>query len=86
MAVELRAIDVERWTRAKAATKAAKAYELERSNALRAVLAAAEEGTVNGRRVVSLRSQTRTTRCAHCQHSETSDPFRVLRAVKEAKS
>ncbi|MGH9249008.1 MAG: YqaJ viral recombinase family protein [Acidimicrobiales bacterium] len=85
-AVAVDPVNVERWLRAKAAATDAAERVRARSNELRAELAGAEEGTVDGRRVVSLRSQTRTTRCAHCQHSETSDPFRVLRVVKEATS
>ena len=49
------------------------------SNRLRAALAEAEEGTVDGKRVVSLRPQTQRRTCHACGHVAESDPFRVLR-------
>jgi len=77
-AVEVRAGWVQHWRDAKDAVKAAKAWEAEESNAIKAHLGDAEEGTVAGQRVVSWRNQTRTTTCPQCDHKTTSE-FRVLR-------
>ena len=78
---------VDVWRSASDAARAAKVHEKEASNRLRAALGDAEEGTVDGRRIVSLRAQTTSRTCPECHHKAVSDPFRVLRfhAPKEAK-
>jgi len=63
---------------AKVDVKAAKADEKRFAAAIQAELGDAEEGTVDGQRVVSWRNQSRTTVCPQCDHKTTSD-FRVLR-------
>ncbi|MCI0637414.1 MAG: YqaJ viral recombinase family protein [Actinobacteria bacterium] len=67
---------------AKRARKAAEEEEAAAGALIRWALKSAEEGTVDGQRAVTLRAQTRTTKCPHCKHEETSDPFRVLRPAK----
>ena len=67
---------------AKRERKAAEEEEAAAGALIRWALKDAEEGTVDGQRAVTLRAQTRTTKCPHCQHEETSDPFRVLRPAK----
>jgi len=75
------------WVAAKRRKRDAETDEKEATNAIRAYLGAAEEGTVGGQRIVTLRSQTRTTTCKHCGATDTSEPFRVLRQTtpKEQK-
>lgn len=78
-AVELDAHLIETWRTRVDRKHDAEALERFAANDLRAKLAEAEEGTVGGRRVVSLRPQTRRTTCRECGHVTESDPFRVLR-------
>jgi putative phage-type endonuclease len=70
---------IDRWREAKSDLKVAEASEKHLSNELRASLGEAEEGTVDGLRVVTLRTQTSSRTCRECSHETTSDPFRVLR-------
>ncbi len=67
------------WAHARETKAAAEREEREAANLIKAALADAEEGTVNGRRVVTWRAQQRSTVCARCGHRATSEPFRVLR-------
>ena len=46
---------------------------------LRALLGDAYAGTIDGRQVVTLGTQTRKTTCQHCGAVDESAPFRVLR-------
>lgn len=68
---------------AKAAAKAAKAEEDAASAVIRWAMKDAHEGTVAGKRAVTLASQTRKTTCKHCGTEDESPPFRVLRPAKE---
>lgn len=71
------------WREAVAARKAAEADEKAAQAVIRWAMKDAHEGTVDGRRAVTLGSQTRTTTCPHCGEVTKSDPFRVLRPSKE---
>ncbi len=64
---------------AKADAKAAEARAKHAGNELRALLGDAYAGTIDGRQVVTLGTQTRKTTCAHCGAVDESAPFRVLR-------
>jgi len=77
--VELSGSLVDQWRTAKGDLSVAQLVEKHISNELRATLADAEEGTVDGVRVVSLRTQTTSRTCHECGHVAKSDPFRVLR-------
>jgi putative phage-type endonuclease len=50
---------------------------------LRAQMAGAEVGLIDGQAAVTLRTQTRKTTCEHCGAVDESAPFRVLRPSKE---
>lgn len=67
---------------AKAAVKAAEADEKAASAVIRWAMKDAHEGTIGGKRVVTLGSQTRKTTCKHCGAEDVSAPFRVLRPAK----
>lgn len=70
---------------AKAAVKAARTDEKAVAAAIEAELGDAEEGVVDGRRVVTWRTQTRRSTCKACGHVTESEPFRVLRPVPPPK-
>jgi len=85
--VEIQSGFVEAWRIAYGSRRAAQESEKYAANKLRALLRDHEEGTVGGRRVISLRSQTTSRTCHACGHKTESDPFRVLRyhAPKESR-
>jgi membrane protein involved in colicin uptake len=68
---------------AKAAKKAAQTDEDAASAVIRWAMKDAHEGTVSGKRAVTLGSQTRKTTCQHCGTEDEGAPFRVLRPSKE---
>ncbi|MGH9151351.1 MAG: YqaJ viral recombinase family protein [Acidimicrobiales bacterium] len=68
---------------AKAARKAAEEHEQAAAAVIRWAMKDAYEGTLSGRRAVTLGSQTRKTTCRHCGEVDESAPFRVLRPAKE---
>lgn len=67
---------------AKADAKDADARAKHAGNELRALLGDAYAGTIDGRQVVTLGTQTRKTTCQHCGAVDESAPFRVLRPGK----
>lgn len=71
------------WREAAAARKAAETNEKAAQAVIRWAMKDAYEGTVDGRRAVTLGTQTRKTTCSHCGEVDESDPFRVLRPSKE---
>jgi putative phage-type endonuclease len=73
---------IDEWRHAGFRKRTAETSEREAANAIRAALGHAEEGTVAGDRVVTLRAQTRTTTCKGCGRTETSNEFRVLRPAR----
>lgn len=69
---------------AKQARKEAEDNEKAATAVIRWAMGDNYEGTVDGRRVVTLGTQTRKTTCQHCGEVDESDPFRVLRPTKGA--
>ena len=82
-------LDPDQWTdlrqlgNAKVTERAAAAQAKELTNRIRAAMGDAYEGTIGGRRAVTLGTQTRKTTCPDCGAVRESAPFRVLRPIKE---